>query len=31
MVLLTNTHQSPVALSGYGLEIIEERAIEAGN
>ena len=31
MILLTNTHHSPVALSGYGLEIIEERAIEAGN
>ena len=31
MILLTNTHQSPVALSGYGLEIVEERAIEAGN
>ncbi len=28
MVLLTNTHHSPVALSGYGLEIIEERPIE---
>jgi 3,4-dihydroxy 2-butanone 4-phosphate synthase / GTP cyclohydrolase II len=28
MVLLTNTHHSPVALSGYGLEIVEERAIE---
>ena len=31
MILLTNTHQSPVALSGYGLEIVEERAIETGN
>jgi hypothetical protein len=31
MVLLTNTHQSPVALSGYGLEIVEERAIETEN
>jgi 3,4-dihydroxy 2-butanone 4-phosphate synthase/GTP cyclohydrolase II len=30
MVLLTNTHHSPVALSGYGLEIVEERPIEAG-
>ena len=29
MVLLTNTHRSPVALSGYGLAIVEERAIEA--
>ena len=31
MILLTNTHHSPVALSGYGLEIVEERAIEATN
>lgn len=31
MVLLTNTHQSPVALSGYGLEIVEERPIEGTN
>ena len=29
MILLTNTHHSPVALSGYGLEIVEERAIKA--
>jgi len=29
MVLLTNTHHSPVALSGYGLAIVEERPIEA--
>src|SRR5687767_3993731 len=29
MVLLTNTHQSPVALSGYGLAIVEERAIRS--
>ncbi len=28
MVLLTNTHQSPVALSGYGLAIVEERPIK---
>jgi hypothetical protein len=27
MVLLTNTHHSPVALSGYGLAIVEERSI----
>jgi 3,4-dihydroxy 2-butanone 4-phosphate synthase/GTP cyclohydrolase II len=27
MILLTNTHHSPVGLSGYGLEIVEERAI----
>ena len=31
MILLTNTHHSPVALSGYGLEIVEERPIEWGN
>jgi 3,4-dihydroxy 2-butanone 4-phosphate synthase / GTP cyclohydrolase II len=29
MILLTNTHHSPVALGGYGLAIVEERAIEA--
>ena len=28
MILLTNTHHSPVGLSGYGLEIVEERAIK---
>jgi 3,4-dihydroxy 2-butanone 4-phosphate synthase/GTP cyclohydrolase II len=28
MILLTNTCHSPVALGGYGLAIIEERAIE---
>ncbi|MGZ2412438.1 3,4-dihydroxy 2-butanone 4-phosphate synthase / GTP cyclohydrolase II [Sphingomonas sp. F9_3S_D5_B_2] len=27
MILLTNSHHSPVALSGYGLAIIEERPI----
>src|SRR5258705_655115 len=27
MMLLTNTHHSPVALSGYGLAIVEERPI----
>ena len=27
MILLTNTHHSPVALSGYGLSIVEERPI----
>ena len=27
MVLLTNTHHSPVALAGYGLTIVEERPI----
>jgi 3,4-dihydroxy 2-butanone 4-phosphate synthase/GTP cyclohydrolase II len=31
MVLLTNTHHSPVALSGYGLTIVEERPIEAAH
>jgi 3,4-dihydroxy 2-butanone 4-phosphate synthase/GTP cyclohydrolase II len=31
MVLLTNTHQSPVALSGYGLAIVEERPIKAAD
>jgi 3,4-dihydroxy 2-butanone 4-phosphate synthase/GTP cyclohydrolase II len=31
MILLTNTHHSPVALSGYGLAIVEERAIQAAN
>src|SRR3954463_5297842 len=29
MILLTNTHHSPVALSGYGLAIVEERPIKA--
>jgi 3,4-dihydroxy 2-butanone 4-phosphate synthase / GTP cyclohydrolase II len=29
MILLTNTHHSPVALSGYGLAIVEERPIAA--
>ena len=28
MILLTNTHHSPVALAGYGLAIVEERAID---
>jgi 3,4-dihydroxy 2-butanone 4-phosphate synthase / GTP cyclohydrolase II len=28
MVLLTNTHHSPVGLSGYGLAIVAERPIE---
>jgi len=27
MILLTNTHHSPVALAGYGLAIVEERCI----
>jgi 3,4-dihydroxy 2-butanone 4-phosphate synthase/GTP cyclohydrolase II len=30
MILLTNTHHSPVALSGYGLAIVEERPIAKG-
>jgi 3,4-dihydroxy 2-butanone 4-phosphate synthase/GTP cyclohydrolase II len=29
MILLTNTHHSPVALSGYGLSIVEERPIRS--
>jgi 3,4-dihydroxy 2-butanone 4-phosphate synthase / GTP cyclohydrolase II len=28
MILLTNSHHTPVGLSGYGLAIVEERAIE---
>ena len=28
MILLSNTHHSPVALSGYGLAIVEERPIK---
>ena len=28
MILLSNTHHSPVGLSGYGLEIVEERPIK---
>src|SRR6476469_790272 len=31
MILLSNTHHSPVALAGYGLAIIEERPIEVTN
>ena len=30
MILLTNTHHSPVALSGYGLAIVGERPIPPG-
>jgi 3,4-dihydroxy 2-butanone 4-phosphate synthase / GTP cyclohydrolase II len=30
MILLSNTHHSPVALAGYGLAIVEERAITVG-
>ena len=29
MILLTNTHHSPVALAGYGLAIVDERPITA--
>jgi len=28
MVLLTNSHHSPIGLAGYGLAIVEERRIE---
>ena len=28
MILLSNTHHSPVGLAGYGLAIVEERPIE---
>jgi 3,4-dihydroxy 2-butanone 4-phosphate synthase/GTP cyclohydrolase II len=31
MILLTNTHHSPVALAGYGLAIVEERPIRGAN
>jgi 3,4-dihydroxy 2-butanone 4-phosphate synthase/GTP cyclohydrolase II len=31
MILLTNTHHTPVALAGYGLSIIEERPIPLEN
>jgi len=31
MILLSNTHHSPVGLSGYGLAIVEERPIEAAS
>jgi len=31
MILLTNTHHAPVALAGYGLAIVEERAIASAN
>ena len=30
MILLTNTHHTPVALGGYGLSIVEERPIPTG-
>jgi 3,4-dihydroxy 2-butanone 4-phosphate synthase/GTP cyclohydrolase II len=30
MILLTNTHQTPVALGGYGLKIVGERPIPLG-
>jgi len=28
MILLSNSHYSPVGLSGYGLAIVDERPIE---
>ncbi len=31
MILLTNTHHSPIALSGYGLAIVEERPIKVAD
>ncbi len=31
MVLLTNSHHTPVALAGYGLAIVGERPIEGGD
>src|SRR5438874_3456147 len=31
MILLTNTHHSPVALAGYGLAIVEERAFQGAD
>jgi len=31
MILLSNTHHSPVGLSGYGLAIVEERPIEVAS
>ena len=30
MILLTNSHHTPVALGGYGLAIVGERPIRAG-
>ncbi len=30
MILLTNTHHTPVALGGYGLKIVGERPVPAG-
>jgi 3,4-dihydroxy 2-butanone 4-phosphate synthase/GTP cyclohydrolase II len=27
MILLTNTHHTPIALEGYGLKIVGERPI----
>jgi 3,4-dihydroxy 2-butanone 4-phosphate synthase / GTP cyclohydrolase II len=30
MILLSNTHHSPIALAGYGLAIVEERRITGG-
>jgi 3,4-dihydroxy 2-butanone 4-phosphate synthase/GTP cyclohydrolase II len=30
MILLTNSHHSPIGLAGYGLAIVDERAIPTG-
>jgi 3,4-dihydroxy 2-butanone 4-phosphate synthase/GTP cyclohydrolase II len=30
MILLTNTHHTPIALEGYGLKIVGERPIPSG-
>jgi 3,4-dihydroxy 2-butanone 4-phosphate synthase / GTP cyclohydrolase II len=30
MILLTNSHHTPVALAGYGLAIVGERPIPGG-
>ena len=30
MVLLTNTHHTPIALGGYGLKIVGERPVPTG-
>jgi 3,4-dihydroxy 2-butanone 4-phosphate synthase/GTP cyclohydrolase II len=30
MILLTNTHHTPIALGGYGLKIVGERPIPTG-
>ena len=30
MILLTNSHHSPIGLAGYGLAIVDERPIPTG-